>query len=226
MFERLLPAGPAHHARVRVSTRAEGDFHVDLDAAELAARRQGFMAGPWTWLRQVHGCDVVAVDVAGAGAGSAADASVTDQPGAVLAVQTADCAPVVLVAEGAVAVAHAGWRGIVAGVIPNTVDALRARSHGPVRAVLGPVVRPHAYEFGEDDLATVAALVGPEVRARTATGRPALDVAAAVAASLGAAGVEDLLDLGLDTADDDWFSHRVRGDAGRQVTTVTLEQIP
>lgn len=225
MFERLLAAGPTHRARVRISTRADGDFHVDLDEAELAVRRQDFMPGPWTWLRQVHGSTVVEVDGPGAGAGSLADASVTTHPGAVLAVQTADCAPVVFVADGAVAVAHAGWRGIVEGVLPATVQALRDRSHGPVRAVLGPVVRAHAYEFGEGDLATVAALAGPAVRSRTATGRPALDVAAAVAVVLRDTGVDDLVDLGYDTADEAWFSHRVRGDAGRQVTTVTLEPV-
>lgn len=223
MIERLVAAGPDHQARVRISERTDGDFRVDASPSELAARRQALAAGEWSWLRQVHGSVVVVVDAPGAGAGREADASVTSVPGAVLAVQTADCAPIVLVADGAVAVAHAGWRGLVDGVIAEAVAALRATSAGPVTALLGPVIRPHAYEFGPADLDRVAALAGPAARGVTAGGRPALDMGAAVAAVLAGCGVEGLVDLGLDTADEGWFSHRVRGDRGRQATTVTLE---
>lgn len=226
MHERLLAAGASYRARVRVSDRADGDFRVDLPPDELDPRRHRLLPGAWTWLHQVHGSTVIAVDQPGAGAGSRADASVTTTPGAVLAVQTADCAPVVLLGDGGVAVAHAGWRGIVAGVIPAAVDALRARSGPAVRAVLGPVIRPHAYEFGPEELARVAAVAGPAVRAESAAGTPALDMAAAVSAVLAGCGVDDVDDLGFDTADPGWFSHRVRGDDGRQVMAVVLEATP
>ena len=225
MIERLLPAGPRHRARIRISDRADGDFHVDGAPDELTARRQAFMPGAWTWLRQVHGATVVRVDGPGDGAGTEADASVTTAVGAVLAVQTADCAPVVLAADGVVGVAHAGWRGIVDGVVPAAVAALRARTDTPVAAVLGPVIRPHAYEFGEADLDRVVAVAGAAARGRTAAGHPALDMGAAVRGVLARCGVDDVVDLELDTSDPAWFSHRVRRDDGRQVTTVTLEEI-
>ena len=178
---------------------------------------------PWTWLRQVHGATVVEVDEPGEGAGSEADASVTATPGALLAVQTADCAPVVLVNDGAVGLAHAGWRGVVAGVVPAAVAALQSRGTGEVRAVLGPLIRPGHYEFGEPELSEVVASAGPGARSTTNDGRPALDLVAAVTASLAAVGVTRVDDLGLDTAAPDFFSHRCRGDTGRQVTTVCME---
>lgn len=208
-----------------MSDRADGDFHVDGAPAGLASRRQRLLAGEWTWLRQVHSGVVVDVDEPGGAAGGEADGSVTTSVGAVLAVQTADCAPVVLVGDGGIAVAHAGWRGIVEGVIPTAVQELRRRTGGPVRALLGPVIRPHAYEFGEAELARVEAVAGPAVRASTSEGAPALDMAAAVGAVLAACGVDEIVDLGLDTADERYFSHRVRGDSGRQVTAVVLEPV-
>lgn len=230
VIERLLPAGAGRRVRVRCSARTDGDFHVDGPAVELAARRQGLVAGEWTWLHQVHGATVVAVDRPGAGAGSSADGAVTTVIGAVLAAHTADCAPVVLVGEGVVGVAHVGWRGIVAGVIPAVVAAMR-RGDGPIRretaeltAVLGPCIRAAHYEFGSADLATVEEVAGPRCRGITADGRPALDLAGAVDAVLAEAGVTEFVDLGIDTAAPEWFSHRMRRDVERQATVAVLEE--
>ncbi|MEM7141495.1 MAG: laccase domain-containing protein [Actinomycetota bacterium] len=223
MIERLLPAGPDHVVRIRCSERNDGDFHVECDPGELSTRRQALLGGEWTWLAQVHEATVVDVDRPGTGAGSAADASVTSAPGAVLAVQTADCAPIVIVGVGRVGVAHAGWRGLVAGVIPATVDAVRGDGDEPLRAMLGPVIRPANYEFGEEELARVTAVAGATARSTTADGRPALDMAAAVRAILRDVGVAEIDDLGIDTADERWFSHRVRRDPQRQCTAARLE---
>lgn len=226
MIERLAPAGPGQVARIRFSDRSLGDFGVDGDPAELEARRRDFMSGRWTWMRQVHGARVVAVDRPGHGAGSVGDGAVTTRPGAVLAVQTADCAPVVIAGGGAVGIAHAGWRGILAGVVGAVVGAVRAceqPGEGPGRALIGPVIRPWRYEFGSAELDAVAAATGEEARAVTSWGAPALDLAAAVRVALKACGVEEVEDLELDTADERFFSHRVRGDRGRQVAAVRLE---
>jgi len=206
-----------------MTDRHDGDFRIDGHPEVLADARRLVADRPWTWLRQIHGATVVEVDEPGAGAGEEADASVTATPGAVLAVQTADCAPVVLINDGAVGLVHAGWRGVVAGVVPAAVAALRRRGDGEVRAVLGPVIRPDNYEFDEPELSTVVASTGPEARATTTDGRPALDLAAAVTVSLAGAGVGRLDDLGFDTAEPDFYSHRCRGDTGRQVTTVCME---
>jgi len=226
MIERLLPAGPHHRVRLRCSDRADGDFHVDLAEAELAARRATFAPAVWTWLRQVHGNRVVVVNSPGEGAGTSADAAVTTQLGVTLAVQTADCVPIVLSAVGGVAVAHAGWRGVVSGVIPAAVAELRSRTSGDVHAFVGPHIRAPHYEFGADELAEVAAVSGEGVRGRTLDHRPALDMTAAVGAALADAGVSaiDLSDD--DTAASGWFSHRVRGDKQRQVTAAWLEPLP
>ena len=236
MIERVVPAGDGWLVRVRCSQISEGDFRCYHNGGgaggdrgqALKRRRRRLMGGEWTWLRQVHGADVVLVTEPGGRAGAVADGAVTAVPEAVLALHTADCAPVVVVGAGSLGVAHAGWRGIVAGVIGRVVDGVRRASPpGPVtelRAVIGPVIRPSSYEFGADDLAAVAAAAGRDVSGATSWGTPALDLSAAVLGALSAAGVSDVEDLGLDTAEADFFSHRVRGDRGRQATAARLER--
>jgi YfiH family protein len=180
---------------------------------------------PWTWLRQAHGDRVVTVDRPGEGAGEAADAAVTQSSGAVLAVHTADCAPVALVAEGgAVAVVHAGWRGLAAGVVEATVDRLRDLADGPVKAVVGPLIGPECYEFGEDDLRSVATRLGGGVVATTSAGAPALDLPAGVRTALEAAEIRDVGFVGGCTAcGRDAFSHRARGERGRQAVLTWID---
>lgn len=203
--------------------RGDGDFNVDRPADELDTLRQRTMAGTWTWLRQIHGSDVVTVMRSGDGAGSSADAAVTAVPGVVLAVQTADCVPVVFVGAGVVGVAHAGWRGIVEGVLPATVERMRQLGSTDILATIGPCIRPSGYEFGAAELDAVAAASSDDARSVTADGRPALDMAAATRVVLERAGVERITDLGHDTADERFHSHRTRADAGRQVSVVRLE---
>lgn len=225
MIERLLPAGPHHRVRVRCSDRADGDFRVDRPAEELATRRATFAPGAWTWLRQVHGARVVEVGAPGDAVGTEADACLTTVPGAVLAVHTADCVPIVLAGGGVVAAVHAGWRGVVEGVIPATMSALRTHTGGEVHAFVGPHIRAAHYEFGEDDLEAVVAVAGPSARSRTASGAPALDMTAAVRSVLSATGVTVVDVAADDTADPRWFSHRTRGDRERQVTAAWIEGV-
>jgi copper oxidase (laccase) domain-containing protein len=140
-----------------------------------------------------------------------------------VAVLTADCAPVVLANDDAVAVVHAGHRGLLAGVIDRAVDEIRHAGRGTVRALLGPCIRPARYEFGGDDLATLAAALGDEVVGRTATGTPALDIPAGVRVVLERAGVDDLIDTGICTAESvDHYSYRRDGTTGRQATVAVL----
>ena len=107
--------------------------------------------------------------------------------------QTADCAPVGLIGlGGVVGVAHAGWRGLVAGVLEATVAAMREAGAGRIVAVVGPCIHAGCYDFGADDLAEVAAALGDDVRAVSSTGGPALDLPAGVVADLGRAGVTDV----------------------------------
>ncbi|MFM7064103.1 MAG: laccase domain-containing protein, partial [Actinomycetes bacterium] len=127
------------------SGASDGDLAVDAPAAELDERRQSVLPGGWTWLRQVHGPDVVRVDEPGQHAGAHADAAVTKVEGAVLAVQTADCAGVLLVGTGdsvVVGAAHAGWRGLADGLLQATVAALRESGAAKVEWLLGPCIGP------------------------------------------------------------------------------------
>lgn len=120
----------------------------------LLQREARLPASP-RWLNQVHGVAVQrfsALDPhAHASVESAADAAVTDAPGVVLAVLTADCLPVVFctVDGHEIAVAHAGWRGLCGGVLEATVAALHAPA-SQVLAWLGPAAGPNAYEVGAE----------------------------------------------------------------------------
>jgi hypothetical protein len=178
---------------------------------------------PWTWLRQVHGAGVVVVDAPGQHAGAQADAAVTASPGCVLAVQVADCVPVALVADGVIGVAHAGWRGLVHGVLPATVAAMRDLGATEVRATLGPCIHAECYEFGADDLEELSAALGDDVVATTSNGAPAADLVAATRATLSAAGVRDVevIDVCTSCSPDLW-SFRARGDVQRQAVVAWM----
>ena len=123
MRYRRLPAGAGTAVEICITDRHDGDFRVDGPADELAERRGHVFDGEWTWLRQVHGADVAVVTTRGEHAGTDGDAIATGLLDTPLCVQTADCVPIVVVGEGAVAVIHAGWRGLVAGVVAEGVDA-------------------------------------------------------------------------------------------------------
>jgi len=210
----------------RFTGRADGDLSSPVSGVERAGverRRRAVAALPWTWLRQVHGAEVITVTRPGQGAGTEADAAVTAVPGAALAVLTADCAPVVLTsAEGVVGVAHAGWRGLLAGVLEATVAAMRELGAGPVVAHLGPCIHAGCYEFGIEDLAEVASRVGPAAVGTASSGRPALDLPAAVAADLSGAGVALEREASRCTAcaPRRYFTWRGAGDRGRQAGVV------
>ncbi|HKH24697.1 MAG TPA: polyphenol oxidase family protein [Acidimicrobiales bacterium] len=225
-------------ARARFTTVADGDLAVVRPGPDLDARRGRLSDRPWSWLVQVHGAEVVTVRHPGEHAGVEADAAVTAAPDTLLAVGTADCAPIALVAEGpagpAVGAVHAGWRGLAAGVVWAAVDRLRALvdpgggstpgGFATVRAVLGPCIHASCYEFGAADLDAVVTRVGEEARGITSEGRPALDLPAAARANLARAGVEVVADDAPCTACDTRFhSHRARGDAGRQALLVWLD---
>jgi YfiH family protein len=216
-------------ASVAFTGRAEGDMghggeYVVAVKPDVAARRRAVVDLPWTWLRQVHGCGVVRVDGPADRAGATADAAVTDRPGCAVAVLTADCAPVALASpEGVLGVAHAGWRGVVAGVVEATVAAMRSMGATDIRAMVGPCIRPGCYAFSEADLTVVADRLGAGVRAVTTTGRPALDLPAAVAVALERAGVDPdaVDDVGACTAcSPDYFSWRADKDLARQATVI------
>jgi hypothetical protein len=126
--------------------------HVGDDLAAVAANRQALRAalpGEPRWLRQVHG--IVAVDAGREAKTEAADAAFARRPGAVCVVMTADCLPVLLCdRRGAVvAAAHAGWRGLLGGVLESAVAAMVA-APGELLAWLGPAIGPRCFEVGTE----------------------------------------------------------------------------
>jgi hypothetical protein len=145
--------------------------HVGDDEADVAENRRRLRAllpAEPLWLDQVHGTGVLVAD-GGAWATEPADAAVTSVPGVVLAVMTADCLPVLFATRDgrAVGVAHAGWRGMAAGVLERTLEALLAcdgRDANPsdVVAWLGPAIGPQAFEVGPEVL---EAFVAADARA-------------------------------------------------------------
>ncbi len=123
---------------------------VQKNRAWLATRLQ--LPGPPVWLTQVHGSEVVdAADFVHAQTPPHADAAFSHTPDVVCVVMTADCLPVLLCNQhgDAVAVAHAGWRGLAQGVLEATVQALKTPA-ARLYAWLGPCIGPSAYEVGSE----------------------------------------------------------------------------
>ncbi|HZT65781.1 MAG TPA: polyphenol oxidase family protein [Acidimicrobiales bacterium] len=201
--------------------RSQGDLGLTAGAG-VDDRRRAVVDRPWSYLRQVHGAGCVVVTQAGEPRGADGDALVTARPDAALAVFTADCAPVALASpDGVFAAVHAGWRGLAAGVLEAAVDAMRTLGAADIVAALGPCIRPECYEFSPTDLDMVAARLGDEVRADTASGRAALDLPRAVAASVEAAGARLHSDAGVCTScSAEHYSHRARAETERQAMAV------
>lgn len=237
----VLDDGDLPTAHLVLTDATDGDLRVpepgDVPSAELTGRRRRIATGPWTWLTQVHGARVVEVDAPGEWAGAEADAAVTTTPGAVLAVHTADCAGVLLVGDGAdpvtgesvrvLGAAHAGWRGLLAGVLEATVEHMRRLGASRFRWELGPCISPAAYEFGAVELDALCDRYGPTLRSTTLDGAAALDLRAGVRAALAAAGVGTGPGSGPDVVpctalDEGFFSWRARSDRARQAAVVWM----
>lgn len=181
------------------------------------------------WLQQEHGSRVHVVAAPGRVRSDArppvADAAVTALPGVALAVLSADCVPIAFACEGAVGVAHAGWKGMIRGVVEAAVAEMRTIGAGRVNALVGPCIHAERYEFGPPDLRRIADQLGPGVIARTGRGTPALDLPAAARVVLERAGVAagDIEIVGECTAASaDYFSHRRDGETGRQAMIAVL----
>ncbi len=126
--------------------------------AQNQVRLAAAVGAPWVRLNQVHGARVVRLTAADAAPGAPlhdADACVTTEPGVVCSIQVADCLPVLWAAPGAVAAAHAGWRGLAAGLLEATLAALCDASGcqpDQVAVWLGPCIGPRHFEVGADVL--------------------------------------------------------------------------
>ena len=177
-------------------------------------------------MHQVHGAEVAVVDdlAEGQRVVDAVDGLVTNRPDVTLVVRVADCVPV-LVADpdaGVVAALHAGRPGLVAGIVPAGLRAMRSLGARRMVAWLGPSVCGRCYEVPAEMREQVCAVV-PEAWAETSWGTPAVDVSAGVLAQLGAGGVE-AVDAGRCTLEhEDLFSYRRDGSrSGRMAGLVRI----
>lgn len=236
----IVPDWPAP-ARVRAlsTTRAGGvstgpyaglnlGNHVgDTPVAVLANRRllRAALPAEPLWLRQVHGTRVV--DAAVASIGAEADAALSREAGRVCVVMTADCLPVLLCdrAGRVVAVAHAGWRGLVAGVLEQTVAAM-AVAPGQLLAWLGPAIGPAAFEVGDE---VRAAFVEADPAAVTgfvagAPGKWRADLFLLARQRLARLGIGGVYGGGVCTFSDPqrFFSHRRDRVSGRMATLIWI----
>jgi YfiH family protein len=166
---------------------------------------------------QVHGAAVYVVregdDPASVREG-ASDALVTRVHGTAVGVRVADCVPVLLAdrATGAVAAAHAGWRGVVAGVVPAALEALGGRAEDVIAAI-GPSIGPCCFEVGDDVAAQVADAGGDGIVLRRGPEKPHVDLWRAVEHQLYRAGVQVIDTLGVCTVceSEQCFSYRRDG---------------
>lgn len=162
---------------------------VSANRAEVASAF-GVTPDRLVLMRQVHGSDVHVVDGPWPADVPPGDGVVTTVPGLLLGVLVADCVPVVLVDDTAAVAgaAHAGRQGLVDGVIPATVSAMRDLGATSIRAVVGPSICGRCYEV-EPGLRDEAHAIAPAAAAVSWTGTAAIDVAAGVVTQLGDAGI-------------------------------------
>jgi YfiH family protein len=232
--DRATPLEMPGGGRALFTTRTEGNLSTlsGRDAQHGLANREALRAR-WNWrelahARQVHGAGVQRVDEETV---AEADGHVVGQRGVAAMVLVADCLPIALAGERAVAIVHAGWRGLAAGVIENGVQTLREAGAGEgaddgvqeragggggdqrIAAAIGPGAGVCCYEVGEE---VHAAFAGAHRHGRN------LDLRAIARERLRAAGVGDIQEVAQCTiCCERLFSHRRQGSAaGRQAGVV------
>ncbi|MEA3501471.1 MAG: laccase domain-containing protein [Actinomycetota bacterium] len=167
---------PAGFRGAAFGDAGDGNGRDDLDSRGVISDELG-ISRAWAFVHQVHGG--VVLNVQEPGPAGSADGLITDLPGLPLAIATADCMPIIIEGDRSVAIVHAGWRGIAAGIIGAGIKAMRAFGDTPRRAAIGPSIGPCCYEVGDE----VRAAVG-DYSSRTTSGTPSVDLQAEAAIQL------------------------------------------
>lgn len=241
MSEWIVPDWPAPAGvRALITTRSGGvsvgpcaalnlAAHVGDDPAAVAENRRRLrlhLPAEPLWLAQVHGVGVA--DAASAPAGVEADAAVASRKNAVCAVLTADCLPVLLCDEGGtvVAAAHAGWRGLAAGVIEAAVQAMAAPP-SRLLAYLGPAIGPQSFEVGAEvrDAFMTCSAAAADAFVSKGRGKYLADLYCLARQRLNALGVSRVFGGGRCTYSDaeHFYSYRRDRAAGRMASLIWLE---
>ena len=183
-------------------------------------------------VHQIHSADVVEAGDWPDDDRPHADALVTDRPGTLLGILTADCAPILLADReaGVIGAAHAGWRGAVAGVAANTIAAMAmlGARRNRIAAAVGPCIARANYEV-DHDFAERLGDANQHFFTDGPAGKPHFDLESFVVASLAAAGITRIEALGQDTYGqaDRFYSfrratHQGEPDYGRQLSLIGL----
>jgi len=213
-----------------------GDAPDAVQHNRTLARDALLPGGPLVTVRQVHSADVLTVRESLADADRpAADAMVTDRPGLILGILTADCVPVLFADReaGVVGAAHAGWKGALAGVTDRTIEAMEAlgASADRIACAIGPCIGRSSYEVDATfaERFEAADVDNGRFFSPGRAGHYWFDIGGYVAARLAAAGVGrvELLDEDTYGQADRFFSyrracHRGEGDYGRQISMIAL----
>ncbi|PVY70430.1 hypothetical protein C8D92_109183 [Tamilnaduibacter salinus] len=204
--------------------------HVGDDPAHVAENRRRL--GAWLgegvepgWIRQVHGTHVVELPV---GEGQEADAATATEPGVACAILTADCLPVLFCDRDGqrVAAAHAGWRGLLSGVLEATVS--RFESPRRVLAWMGPAIGPGAFEVGPEVYEAFVASDAEHARAFSGPGvggRRMANLYELARYRLNRCGVSSVAGGGRCTFRDaqTFYSYRRSGQTGRMASLIWIE---
>ena len=224
---------PFDHFNLGNRTATDGDDAATVERNRIELMERFALPSTPHWLRQVHGTEVLRVDmpamVKAAADEPIADAAVTSTPGVVLAILTADCLPVVFAdnAGAQIGAAHAGWRGLANGVLESTVAAM----HAPAReliAWLGPAAGPQAYEIGEEVFVAFVSRDAAAASAFVATrpGHWRVDLYQLAHQRLAALGITRVHGGGLCTISDPqcFYSHRRDARTGRMATVAWMSR--
>lgn len=203
-------------------------YHVGDDPAHVLANRaclRAYLPSEPLWLKQVHG--IAAVDAGLLPKSLEADAAFTRRTDTVCAVMTADCLPVLFCdrAGTVVAAAHAGWRGLVAGVLEATIHNMAVPA-GELLVWLGPAIGPQCFEVGDE---VRAAFLADDPEAGEAfmpsvSGKWLADIYALARRRLQRSGIENIYGGGSCTVSEPerYFSYRRDGVTGRMATLIWL----
>jgi len=237
LAERHLASG--HKAWVAMSEIADGDMAVnDLKTREktiqeaslsLVEHNAGLVipsSQHWSFLTQVHGFENVEVKENETVLGLEGDVLFTAQNKKVLTIQVADCVPLALTSNGgAIAVIHAGWRGLLNGVIENASAVLEREFPGEQLAVVGPHIGPCCYEYGRKDLELFIEFFGKSVVGVTSSSTESLNLMAVVQAILKKRGIEIVhRDGSCTSCDSKFWSYRSSGTQKRQSLFAWIEK--
>lgn len=222
---RMGGVSAAPYASFNLATHVGDDPRAVQENRQRLYERARLPAAP-LWLNQVHGVDVV--DAGEADEGARADGAYTNQSGTVCAVLTADCLPVFVCDQAGteVALLHAGWRGLLAGVIEAGLRKFRAPA-SELLAWLGPAIGANAYEVGADvhDAFVARARRAAEGFAPKAAGKWTMDLYRLTRQRLEGRGVREIYGGDHCTATEPalFFSYRRDGVTGRMASLIWLE---